>query len=407
MKCSALMLLVALFAGLLPAAFEMEVQAKGPRVLPTRHVSPDAAAQAGDAKQVDILTADKVELKGKYYPAQATSPCVLMLHALGDSCSNKEWTNFAKKMHEKGYAVLMFDFRGHGDSTTVRPGSLKPSLKPEDRGFWDEMANRQYVKGFAANKRPTEIKYEQFSPAYATYLANDIAAAKAFLDDQPDCNSSDLVLIGAKDGATLGALWLNSECHRFRYIPAAAGQPESLDRQNPEALAVKAAVWLTLSNTLGTSKTPIALPPMLEWAVRGWKLPTIFAYGEGDSSGGEIAKKTYEKLIPAKMKKEYSHTEALKIAGAERMAGKNLLLESLDTTDKIVKYLEDVPESKLATKARKASEERYFWEWTDTANRVQRVEIRKKGADRVEFANYSSFLHELVSCGGTLPTCRC
>jgi pimeloyl-ACP methyl ester carboxylesterase len=393
MKCRALMpLLVAVFAGLLPAALENQVHGEGARMLPTLEASSDGTAQAGDAKQVDILTADKVELKGKYYPGQATSPCVLLLHALGDSCSNKEWTNFAKKLHEKGYAVLMFDFRGHGDSTTVRPGSLKPSLKPEDRGFWDEMANRQYVKGFAANKRPTEIKYEQFLPAYATFLANDIAAAKGFLDDQPDCNSSNLVLIGAQDGATLGALWLNSECHRFRYVAAAPGQPESLDRQNPEALAVKAAVWLTLSNTLGTSKTPLNLPPMFDWPVRGWKLPTVFAYGEGDSSGGDIAKKTFDKLIPAKIKKDYPNTEALKIAGAEGMTGKNLLLESLDTTDKILKYLEDSPESKLATKARKMSEETFFWELTDAANRVQRVVARKKGADHVEFAAYASFL---------------
>ena len=92
------------------------------------------------------------------------------------------------------------------------------------------------------------------------------------------------------------------------------------------------------------------------------------------------------------MKKDYPNTEALKIPAAERMTGKNLLLESLDTTDKILKYLEDVPESKLASKARKASEETYFWEWTDTANRVQRVVARKKGADRVEFAPYASFL---------------
>ena len=283
MICRALMPLLSLvFAGLLPATLAKEVQGKGPRMMPTQAESPDAAAQAGDAKQVDILTADKVELKGKYYPAQATSPSVLLLHALGDSCSNKEWTNFAKKLHEKGYAVLMFDFRGHGDSTTVRPGALKPSPKPEDRGFWDEAANRQYVKGFANNKRPTEIKYEQFSPAYVTYLANDIAAAKAFLDDQPDCNSSNLVLIGSQDGAAPRGI-----VAQFRmpplplHAPAAPGQPESLDRQNPEALAVKAAVWLTLKNTLGTSKTPLNLLPMLEWPVRGWKIPTVFAYGEG------------------------------------------------------------------------------------------------------------------------------
>ena len=66
MICRALMpLLVAVFAGLLPATLAKEVQGKGPRMMPTQAESPDAVAQAGDAKQVDILTADKVEAEGE------------------------------------------------------------------------------------------------------------------------------------------------------------------------------------------------------------------------------------------------------------------------------------------------------------------------------------------------------
>src|SRR6185436_13587529 len=114
-----------------------------------------------------------------------------------------------------------------------------------EKGFWDELSNRQGVKGFVASKpRPTEIKHEQFNTNYFTVLANDIAAAKSFLDEQPDCNSSNLILIGARDGATMGALWLNSEWYRFRYLPAGPGRPATLDRQNPEGKATVAAVWL-------------------------------------------------------------------------------------------------------------------------------------------------------------------
>jgi hypothetical protein len=224
-------------------------------------------------------------------------------------------------------------------------------------------------------------------------LANDIAAAKAFLDEQSDCNSSNLILIGAKDGATLGSLWLNSEFHRFRFVPATAGQPETLDRQSPEGQAVRACIWLTISNTFGTAKTPLNLPLMLDTPVRAGKVPMIFAFGEGDSAAAGLTKKIYDKLIPAKLKKDFPNTEIMKVEKAEQMAGKKLLLESLDTTNKIVKYLEDVPDSKAAAKPRKASEEAYLWEWLDPAGRgLQRAVARKKGVDRVEFTGYSSFL---------------
>ena len=198
-------------------------------------------------------------------------------------------------------------------------------------------------------------------------------------------------MVGAGDGATLGALWLNSEYHRYRYLPPAAGLPQGqLDHQNPEGLAVKAAIWLSMSPTLGTIKTPLNLLPMLDGPTRGYKVPTLFVSGEGDSKGGDFAKKLTDKLVPAKAKKDYPNTATLKIAGAEQMTGKNLLLESLETTDKVLKFLEAVPESKMAAKGpRKTSEETFYWEVTPG---TQPIMARKKGADRVEFADYSMFM---------------
>jgi len=361
------------------------------------HDAQDLGTKEGDGKQVTILTVDRVELKGKYYAGgQANAPCVMLLHAFGDSCSNKEWINFAKKLHENGYAVLMFDFRGHGDSTSVQAGAATNPKIPVPgamRGFWDEPVNQQNVKGYANNKpRPTEIKYEQFSAAYFTVLANDIAAAKAFLDEQQDCNSSNLIVIGANEGAVLGALWLNAEFHRYRYLPAVLGQPESLDKQNPEGQAVKAAVWLSLSPTLGSSKKAINVAPMLDWPAKIYRVPMLFLFGEADTKGADVAKKLVEKLVPAKFKKEYPHTEAIKVVGAEQMTGKNLLLKSLDTTDTIVKYLASVPDSKVAAKSRKNPDDNFVWEWIDPQFGLKRVIARKKGNDRLEFAGYANFL---------------
>ena len=105
-------------------------------------------------KQVDIVTVDKVELKGKFYASKGKdnkdAPCVLMLHAWGESSDNKEWNALARKLQDKGHAVLTFDFRGHGESTTVQAGM--PNLKNPQlsvKGFWDETVNQQNVKGYA------------------------------------------------------------------------------------------------------------------------------------------------------------------------------------------------------------------------------------------------------------------
>jgi pimeloyl-ACP methyl ester carboxylesterase len=358
-------------------------------------------AKEGVIKQVDILTVDRVELKAKYFPSgKANAPCVMMLHALGESCSDKEWTNLAKKLQAKGFAVLMFDFRGHGDSTTVQPGvppNPKNPKQPALPGFWDEMLNQRGIKGFAATKpRPTEIKYEQFLPAYCTFLANDIAAAKAFLDEQPDCNSSNLILIGANDGANLGALWLNSEWNRFRYLPPAPGLPQgSLDRQNPEGIAVKAAVWLSVTSTLGTSKTVYNVAQMLERPGKQYKMPMIFVYGEGDAKAKDLAKACEKFMITTtKNKKDYPYTAAVQIDGAEKMSGKKLLFDSLPTTAKILEFLANVVDWNLTTKGRKATDDDFLWEVVDrsTGRILQQPIARKKGASRVEFSSYASFL---------------
>ena len=353
-------------------------------------------AKAGDelpAKQVNIETIDKVELKGKFYPAKGKdATCVMMLHALGDSSDNKEWNNFAKKLQEKGYAVLTFDFRGHGESTAVQPGMPNPkNPKLSVRGFWDEDLNRQGVKGLALNKpRPTEIKYADFMPTYFSVLCNDIAAAKEFLDEQPDVNSNNLILIGAKDGATLGALWLNSEFHRFRYL-SQAGQTPRLDRDNPEGLAVAGCVWISMSSMPGTMKTRIDVRPMLELPAKIRKVPTLFIYGQGDGPGKDLAK-SCELSVTNGNNKVYQLTGAKEIEKADKAAGKELLLQDLDTTGVILEYLEKLPPGKMAKSGRRTGDEPYRWEYVTQSGATNQVSARETGSKLLKFSGYSSFL---------------
>src|SRR5262245_59647399 len=107
-----------------------------------------AQVKAPEPKNIDLLTVDKVELKGKFYASTKgrEAACVILLHPLGDNSTGKEWTNFAKKLQEKGYAVVAFDFRGHGDSTTVQPGTVNKNPMLSIKGFWDETLNQQGVK---------------------------------------------------------------------------------------------------------------------------------------------------------------------------------------------------------------------------------------------------------------------
>jgi hypothetical protein len=381
-------------AGLLLGVSGGDVRAQVDKQPAKQETKAGGAKNGAAAKQVDLVTVDHVELKGKFYPSAKgkEAPCVLLLHALGENSNNKETINFAKRLQEKGFAVFTFDYRGHGDSTTVQPGMPNKNPQLAVRGFWDEYLNQVGVKGYAANKpRPTEIKYEQFNPTYYTVLCNDIQAAKAYLDES-DCNSNNLIVIGINDGATLGGVWLNSEFHRFRLQPPGPGYPKGyLDRQNPEGLAVTGAVWITISPTLGKNKTYYNLATMLESAAKVHKVPMLFVYGEGDDKGKKIAKDCEKLLVPTSTKKEGQFTGAKAIKGAEKLSGRDLLIESKDTVTQILDYLESLPPRKMATVPKRTGDETYVWEYVNTQNVRVQATARKPGAKLPEFSGYSSF----------------
>lgn len=81
-----------------------------------------AAANAAPKKQKSTLaltyeTKDSFIIKSKIiYPKvkKPSYPLVIMLHSLGYSSSY--WTTLPKMLNDKGYAVLLVDLRGHGQS---------------------------------------------------------------------------------------------------------------------------------------------------------------------------------------------------------------------------------------------------------------------------------------------------
>ena len=314
----------------------------GPASLPAFAQAKDKKDDKEKGEPVSFETADGVTLKGLFYPSakrQAAPGTVLMLHALGDSSQKKDWKELAEELQKKDFAVLIFDFRGHGQSTEVNPPL-----------FWQnpmdlQQYNARLVKGYNAANLRSSIKASDFQSNYYGVLINDIAAAKAFLDrknDMRECNTSNFILLGAQDGATLGALWLNTEYNRYRVVEdmvVGIRRPE----KNPEGKDVIACVWLSMTSALKGRQVP--MQKALYKAGRVMATPMLFLYGEKDSAG-KTAAKAYEGYVKvAKEKEKYAYTGAVGVPETN-LKGAGLLTSGLSTKTDIAKYLLDVAQDK-------------------------------------------------------------
>src|ERR1019366_3265127 len=83
---------------------------------------PVAFAQPPAPVPAKITTVDGVKLNATFYgSAKKNSPVVIMVHPIGDGKNSKppEWKALAEYLQKQDFAVITFDLRGHGDSTTV------------------------------------------------------------------------------------------------------------------------------------------------------------------------------------------------------------------------------------------------------------------------------------------------
>jgi pimeloyl-ACP methyl ester carboxylesterase len=275
---------------------------------------------------VTFETVDEVELHGTYYPGNQgiKSPCVLMLHDLGDNSNHSGgngWTALAQKLQKNGFAVLEFDFRGYGKSTAVTSA------------FWKAPYNGK-IRGAAL--KPSTIRSSDFPAWYMPILTNDIAAARRFLDEKNDakeCNSRNLFLIGAQEGATLGVLWLATEWQR---------RPRRQDGMNtpPYGQDIAAAVWLSILPTMKNSRRP-------EFQVDKWitplrdRAPMLFLYGEDDRAASAFTNHLCDKVlkvdVPPRLKTTGPKEFKTNAAGAGLLAQR-----SLGADEKIVSYFSNI-----------------------------------------------------------------
>jgi hypothetical protein len=194
-------------------------------------------------------------------------------------------------------------------------------------------------------------------------LVNDIAAAKAYLDrrnDAREVNTSNVIVIGAGEGAALGALWTSAQCRlqKDRNPPAlAVGMPPALDE--PESKDLACAIWLSISPTVAGLRMPIK--KAVEDTVRLGKVRTALIYGKGDVIAAQLAKDYMDAVVGPKNDFRgwiARHDFPTKLSGSQ------LLSESLDTEKWIIdECLDNVMEkrSNVEWKKREVGSSAYFW----------------------------------------------
>lgn len=332
-------------------------------------LSSPAVAQEPPGEPVRIRTADDVELTGRFYRSPRKKPCVLLLHSMGGNRSARAWRPLAERLHKEGYAVLSFDFRGHGQSTEVDPDL-----------FWAHAANRNGMRG----ARDEEIDADNFNDRYWPVLINDIAAAKAFLDrknDAGDCNSANLIVIGANEGAALGAAWLHAECFRHRQHPPPFFGAPAQTEASPQAQHVLCALWLNIEPKLGARN--LSLANLFDLPARRYRIPMVLFY-DRDSAAHQRTAEALERAVKQR-RVAYGGVVGIAAGGIER--GEDLLVRRY-APEQLLEYLNNV-----------AGDEGDEWQDFDSRKalfiwRTPRllVPANRLGSNTLLFQTYETFL---------------
>jgi hypothetical protein len=345
---------------------------------------PLSAADDIQSTRVQFPTFDEVELSGTFYrsaPADGKKDkdtVVLLLHDFrhnkGGSSQEDGWHQLAGQLQKEGYAVLSFDFRGFGNSKSVSPK------------FWSFPHNSRGIRGGSKKNPPATIDEKDFSANYFLTLVNDIAAARAYLNiknDANEVNSSNIIVLGAGQGATLGALWLASELRRQkdnqsdRLFPGILPQFRSLDE--PEGNDVAGAVWLTIYPTLENKLIGSSLIKALVDEAKKARnpIPTLFLYAKNDVKANDFLNKNSDlKALFAENSKKKGGVKEKSVPRAGDLAGSKLLSSRLQTADFILDYLNNVVEER-GSRTRKDRQDKNFafcwslpWPTVPNASRI-------------------------------------
>jgi dienelactone hydrolase len=123
--------------------------------------------------KVTIDSADSVKIVGTYLTApKPNSPALLLLHQW--QSDRHSYDDFAKQMHEKGFAVLAIDGRGFGESTRKADGST-----------------------VSAGRADADVKA----------MLGDVDAAFNYLAKQQNVDAAKIGIVGASYGSSLAIIY--------------------------------------------------------------------------------------------------------------------------------------------------------------------------------------------------------
>ncbi len=351
---------------------------------------------------VTFRTVDYVDLKGTLYTPDTgkKNACVLLLHNMtrkgGGSRNDDGWDALADDLGKEGYTVLSFDFRGHGDSTTV------------GKEFWDKVKfphNQPLLRGkpiIKLDDYPTKIDYKDFPPtgSYYPHLVDDIAAAKAFLDTKAGGAAGNTVLIGAGEGATLGALWLTAEYRRYRERTenAVMRQPYNPEPE-PEGKDMACAIWLTINGSIGDKAQGTTTLNTGLQEVGGkqntMSMPMLFLYGKDDPGKGKsTASYALTKMIPGYrmmedkegLNPDKNHKFTRDFSVNTKLEGSQLLQKTLPTNKIIIAYLKDVMEDRGSRETKRHEPEKFRFFWASGLHHAH-LEYRQGSGRRIHAAH--------------------
>src|SRR5579871_6590322 len=315
----------------------------------------------------DFPTFDKANLTGTFYPSKPEagkkdrSAVVLLVHdfshAKGGGRNQTGLTYLAGQLQKECYAVLTFDFRGFGDSKGV-----------DAKEFWGHPLNRN-LRG--AGRARSSIDQKEFPAGYYMNLINDIAAARSYLsalNDSRDVNvnASNLIVIGAGQGATLAALWMAAECRRQRVElidtnpGAVISQKKMVPIGRPESASLRAAVFLTISPDLETRALGTPLRKALVDVAQTAHIPTYFLYGKNDAKAAKLVTTYMDAIQTMNYKKVESKDKEKAIPGTD-LAGSQLLGPRLKTTEYIIEFVNRVMDDRGTLPLKEREEEKSYY----------------------------------------------
>ena len=211
-----------------------------------------AAAPGPKPRTVSFNTADGVTVVADWFaPTNPRAPLAILLHMYGQDRTS--WAPLIPELHQRGYAILVPDLRGHGASLVGPPGKpLKLRAQKRDRYLFGAM-HREVAAAYAWASEQGSVDLSRFALVGAE-LGGAVAIDYAGRDRSVDtvvCLSPDLDIPGVN---TLRHI----EKYGRRALLLVASQSARAPAERLAGLARNATVKLYPANAHGTRLFAVA-----------------------------------------------------------------------------------------------------------------------------------------------------